>query len=101
MVKTERGSERRRDEKWQTCWRRQDQQRACRMAQFLAEKLERNGPATKERLVSVPQREQLPSTPEPSLPKKGNRAVCPEHQIVRWKKAKVCESRKSFPGQSA
>ena len=44
-------------------------QRACRMAQASAEKLEHSGPAEKERVVSVPQREQLASTPEPPLPK--------------------------------
>ena len=40
MAKTERESDRRRrEEKWQTCWCCQDQQRACRMAQVSAEKL--------------------------------------------------------------
>ena len=34
-----------------------------------SEKLEHTGPAKKERVVSVPQREQLASTPEPLLPK--------------------------------
>ena len=54
------------------------------MAQASAEKLEHTGPAEKKRVASVPQKEQLASTPEPSLPKgKRNRAVCPEHQIVR------------------
>ena len=44
------------------------------MAQVSAEKLEHTGPAEKERVVSVPQREQLASTPEPPLPKgKGKR----------------------------
>ena len=43
--------------------------RACRVAQVSAEKLERTGPAEKERVVSVPKREQLASTPEPPLPK--------------------------------
>ena len=33
------------DEKWQTCWCYRDQQRACRMAQASAEKLEHTGPA--------------------------------------------------------
>ena len=64
------------------------------MAQALAEKLEYTGPAEKERVASVPQREQLASTPEPPLPKrKRKRAVCPEHQIVRWKRDEVSESR--------
>ena len=39
------------------------------MAQVLAEKLEHTGPAEKERVPSVLQREQLASTPEPPLPK--------------------------------
>ena len=39
------------------------------MAQALAEKLEHTGTFKKERVVSVPQREQLASTPEPLLPK--------------------------------
>ena len=45
------------------------QLRAFRMAQASAEKLEHTGPAEKERVASVPQREQLARTPEPSLPK--------------------------------
>ena len=39
------------------------------MAQASMEKLEHTGPAQKERVASVPQREQLASTPEPLLPK--------------------------------
>ena len=39
------------------------------MAQGSAEKLVHIGPAEKERVVSVPQREQLASTPVPPLPK--------------------------------
>ena len=54
------------------CWCCRDQQRACRMAQASAEKFEHTGPAEKERVASIPQREQLVSTPEPPLPK-GNR----------------------------
>ena len=84
MAKTERESDRRRgEEKWLTCWCCRDQQRACRMAQASAERLEHTRSAEKERVASVPQREQLARTPEPSLPKKRNRAVCPEYQIVR------------------
>ena len=70
VARTERESDsRRRQEKWQTCWWCRDQQRACRMAQASAEKLELNGPAEKERVASVPQREQLASKPKPPLPK--------------------------------
>ena len=39
------------------------------MAQALVEKLEHTGPAKKERVASVPQREQLASTPKLLLPK--------------------------------
>ena len=69
MVRTERESDSRRDEKWQTCWCCQDQQRACRMVQASAEKLEHTGPVEMERVASVAQREQLARTPEPPLPK--------------------------------
>ena len=70
MARTERESDsKRRKEKWQTCWCCRDQQRACRMAQASAEKLEHTGPAEKKRVASVSQREQLASTPEPPLPK--------------------------------
>ena len=70
VVRTERESDSRRvEEKWQTCWCCRDQQRACRMAQASAEKLEQTGPAAKERVASVPQREQLARTPEPPLRK--------------------------------
>ena len=69
MVRTERESDsRRREEKWQTCRCYRDQQRACRMAQASAEKLEHTGPAVKERVASW-RREQLASTTEPLLPK--------------------------------
>ena len=54
------------EEKWQICWCYQDQQGACRMAQASAE-LTR--PAEKERVASVPQREQLASMPDLPLPK--------------------------------
>ena len=40
------------------------------MAQASVEKLEHTEPAEKERVASVPQREQLASTPELSLPKR-------------------------------
>ena len=39
------------------------------MAQDSAEKLEHTGFVGKERVASVPQREQLASTPEPPLPR--------------------------------
>ena len=82
MTRTERESDRRREEKWPTCWCYRDQQRACRMAQASAEKLEQTGPAKKERVASVPEREQLASTPEPPLPIGKGTAVCPEYVSV-------------------
>ena len=64
------------------------------MVRSSAEKIEHTGPAEKERVASVPQREQLASTPELPLPKgKRNRAICPKLQIVRWERVKVSESR--------
>ena len=39
------------------------------MSQASVKKLEHTGPAKKTRVASMPQREQLASTPEPSLPK--------------------------------
>ena len=70
MVRTEQESDRRRrEEKWQTGWCCRDQLRACRMVQASVEKLEQAGPDEKERVASVPQREQLASTPKPPLPK--------------------------------
>ena len=71
MARTKRDSDRRkRGEKWQTCLCCQEEQKACRMAQALAEKLEKTWPAEKERVVSVPSREQLESTLEPPFPKR-------------------------------
>ena len=62
MPRVERESNsRRREEKWQTCWCCQNQQRVCRMAQASAEKLDHTGPAEEEKVASVPQREQLAS----------------------------------------
>ena len=82
MVKTERESDRRRrKEKWQTFWCCRNQQRAWRMAKASAEKLEHTGPAEKERVASVPQREQVASTPEPPLPKE--KGTEPSVQSIR------------------
>ena len=52
-----------REEKSQTCWCCRDKQKARRMAQASAEKLEHTGPAEKERVASVTQREQLAESP--------------------------------------
>ena len=48
MARIERESDRKREEKWQTCWCCRDQQRPCRMARASTEKLEHTGPAEKE-----------------------------------------------------
>ena len=70
MSRTEQKSDRRRrEEKWQTCWYCRQEQRACRMVQASAEKLEHTELAKKERVASVSQREQLVSMPEPPLPR--------------------------------
>ena len=68
--RTERESDSKSKEKWQTSSCCQDQRRTCRMAQASAEKLEHTGPAEKKRVASVPQREQLARTPEPPFPNK-------------------------------
>ena len=82
MARTERESDsRRREEKWQTCWCCRDQQRACRMAQASAEKLEHTGPAEKEKVASVPMREQLARMPEPPFPKP--KGIEPSVQSIR------------------
>ena len=83
MARTERESDRiRREEKWQTCWCCRDQQRACRMAQASAEKLEHTEPVEKERVASMPRREQLASTPEPPLPREvqSRLSIAPDHE---------------------
>ena len=74
--RTERESNRRRrKEKWQTLWCCRDQQRACRMGQASAEKLDHTRHAEKKRVTLVPQREKAVG--------KYSRVVCPEHQIVK------------------
>ena len=59
------------------------------MAQASAEKLEHTGPAEKERVASVPQREQMARTPEPPLPRGKETAVCPEYQIMRGRESRL------------
>ena len=58
------------EEKWQICWCCRDQRRACTIALASAKKLEYTGPAEKERVASMPQREQLANTLEPPLQNK-------------------------------
>ena len=94
VARTERESDRmRREEKWQTCWCCRDQQRACRMAQVSAEKLEHTGPAEKERVASVPQRAVGKNDGAALAKRQRNRAVCPEYQMVRGERVKVSENR--------
>ena len=94
MARTERESDnRRREEKWQTLWCCRDQQRACRMAQASAEKLEHTGPAEKERVASVPQREQLARTPEPPLPKEKEQSRLSRVSDHEGERVKMGESR--------
>ena len=51
------------------------------MAQASVEKLEHTGPAEKKRVASMPQREELASTSEPSLPK--GKGTEPSVQSIR------------------
>ena len=93
MARAERESDsKRREEKWQTCWYCRDQQRACRMAQASAKKLEHTGPAEEGRVASMPQRAVDKYTGAVFAKRKRNRAVIPEYQIVREERVKVDES---------
>ena len=68
--------------------------KACTMVQASAEKLEHTGPDEKERVVSVPQPEQLARMPELLLPKqKGTEPSLQGRAFVRWERVKVSESR--------
>ena len=94
MARTERESDRRRrEEKWQTCWCCRDQQSACSMAQASAEKFKHTGPGEKERVASLPQREQLANTPEPPLPKRKGTEPLSRVTIHEGERVKVGESR--------
>ena len=71
------------EEKWQTSWCCRDQQRVCRMAQASAVKVEYTGPAEKERVASMPQKEQLARTPEPPCQKEKEQSrssKAPDHE---------------------
>ena len=95
VARTERESDsRRREEKWQTCWCCRDQQRACRMAQASAEKLEHTGHAKKRKSgLSATDRAVGKYAGAALAKRKRNRAVCPKYQIMRGKTVKVGESR--------
>ena len=88
MARTERESDRSREEKLQTCWYCRDQQRACRMAQTSAEKLEHTGPAEKSGL-SATERAVGKNAGAAFAKKKRNRAVSPEYQIMKGETVKV------------
>ena len=95
MSMTERESDRRRrEEKWQTCRCRRDQQRACIMAQTSAEKLQHTGPAEKGKSgLSATERAVGKYAGVSPAKRKRNRAVCPEYQIMRGERVKMGESR--------
>ena len=63
------------------------------MAQALAEKIKQAKPAEKERVVSVPQKSSWQGSQVRIFQTKKNRTIIPDHQIVKWKKVKVSESR--------
>ena len=80
--------------KWQTCWCCQDQQRAYRMAQGSAEKLEHTGPDKKEKSgLSATERAVGKNAGAALTKTKRNRAVSPKHQIMREERVKVDKSR--------
>ena len=78
------------EEKWHNCWGYQDQQRACRMAQAPAEKREHTGSAEKERVAT---KRAVGKYAGAAFAKRRNRGVGPEHQMVRWERVQVSESR--------
>ena len=64
------------------------------MAQASAEKLEHTGPAEKEKVASVPQREQLARTPEPPVPEgKGTEPSVQSTRSCGEERVKMGESR--------
>ena len=87
MVKTERESDKRRREVADLLVLPRPA-KSAQNGQASAEKLEHTGPAEKERVALVPQREQLASMPEPFLPraafskrKRNNRlSRAPDHE---------------------
>ena len=91
--RTERESDnRRREEKWQTCWCCRDQQRACRMAQASAEKLGAYWACRKGKSsLSATERAVGKNARAALIKRKRNKAVCPEYQIMRGKRVKMGE----------
>ena len=62
------------------------------MAQTSAKKLEQTGPAKKERVDSAPHRAVGKNAAGAFSNTKRNRAISPDHQIVRWERAKLSKS---------
>ena len=92
MARTERESDRRREEKWQNCWCCRDQQRACRMTQASVVELKHTVPAEKESSLRGTERADGKYAGAALAKRKRNRAVCPEYQIMggresRWVRA--------------
>ena len=82
MVRTEQESDKRRRETADLLVPR-DQQRACRMAQASAEKLEHTR-STEKSGLSATERAVGKYAGAAFAKRKRNRAVSPEHQIMRW-----------------
>ena len=68
MAKTERESNKRRREMKNILLVLARPAKSVQNGASFSGKLEHSGPAEKKRVASLPQREQLPSTPEPLLP---------------------------------
>ena len=62
------------------------------MAQASLEKFEHTVPAELERIASVPQSEQLTTTPKPPLLKEKGRAISPHCEITNRERIKVGKS---------
>ena len=72
------------------------QQRSAKSVQNdadFSEKLEHTGPAEKKEVATVPERVAGKYAGSAFAKRISNRAVCLDHQIERWKRVKMSESR--------
>ena len=93
MASTERYSDRKREEKWQTCWCGRDQQRACRMAQASAENFNKLGLLKRKEWPQCHRTAVGKNAGAALAKRKRKRAISQEYQIMRGERVKVGESR--------
>ena len=63
------------------------------MAQASAEKLGQTRHAEKERVASVPKKSSRKGRQSSVVKSKRSRAICPDHQVVRWKRVQISKGR--------